>query len=194
MFIVVFLIKICNVTSPPHFILFSILIIIYNIRAVISTYIYFGIFTCLSIYLSICVTVLLRSLWHKTISMERFQRGSISLEWAARNDCETLLHGVGTYHFFITFFLTHSLFHSLSLSLYIYIYIYMVGGKNLVVGPKRERNILKWIDPRRDLYFLNIYLLISFVHACMFPAYCFLQRRNMAQGLVNGVLNETWTH
>ena len=28
----------------------------------------------------------------------------------------------------------------------------------------------------------------------MFPAYCFHQRTYVAQGLVNGVLNETWTH
>ena len=29
---------------------------------------------------------------------------------------------------------------------------------------------------------------------CMFPACCFRQKTYMAQGLVNGVLNETWTH
>ena len=29
---------------------------------------------------------------------------------------------------------------------------------------------------------------------CMFPDCCFRQRTYMAQGLVNGVLNETWTH
>ena len=28
---------------------------------------------------------------------------------------------------------------------------------------------------------------------CMFPACCFHQRTYMAQGLVNGVFNETWT-
>ena len=45
----------------------------------------------------------------------------------------------------------------LSLSLYIYIYI------TFVVGPKRERNILKWVGPRRDFYFfkdLIMYLIL----------------------------------
>ena len=58
---------------------------------------------------------------------------------------------------------------------YIYIYIY----------------ILKWIGPRKDLYFLKIFL---FLHRCMFPAYCFRQRTYMAQDFVSGVINETWTH
>ena len=29
---------------------------------------------------------------------------------------------------------------------------------------------------------------------CMFPACCFRQKTYVAQGLVNGVLNKTWTH
>ena len=64
----------------------------------------------------------------------------------------------------------------------------------LVAGPKRERNISKWIGSRRDLYFLKIYLFISSLRTRMFPAGCFRQRTCMAQGLVNWVLNETWTH
>ncbi len=39
--------------------------------------------------------------------------------------------------------------------------------------------------------FFRIYLVILFLHTCMFPACCFRQRTYMAQGLVNGVLNET---
>ena len=54
--------------------------------------------------------------------------------------------------------------------------------------------ILKWVGPQRDIYFLRIYSFILFLHTCMFPACCFCQRRYMAQGLINGVLNETWTH
>ena len=64
----------------------------------------------------------------------------------------------------------------------------------IVVGPKREIDILKCVGPRRDLYFLRIYSFISFLHTYMFPACCFRQRTYMAQGLVNGVLNETGTH
>ena len=32
------------------------------------------------------------------------------------------------------------------------------------------------------------------LYLCMFPTCCFCQRTYVAQGLVNGVLNETWTH
>ena len=39
----------------------------------------------------------------------------------------------------------------------------------------------------------KIYLFISCLHTCMFPAYCFRQRTYMAEGDVNGLLNETWT-
>ena len=35
--------------------------------------------------------------------------------------------------------------------------------------------------------YLFIYSIISFLHTCMFPAYCFRQRAYMAQGLVNVV-------
>ena len=51
--------------------------------------------------------------------------------------------------------------------------------------------ILKWVGPQRYLYFFRIYLFCSY--RCMFPACCFLQRTYIAQGLVNGVLNEPWT-
>ena len=40
--------------------------------------------------------------------------------------------------------------------------------------------------------FFRIYLFILFLHTCMFKASCFHQRTYMAQGLVNGVLNETF--
>ena len=43
------------------------------------------------------------------------------------------------------------------------------------------------------MYFF--YLFIFFLHSCyMFPACCFRQRTCVAQGLLNGVFNETWTH
>ena len=42
--------------------------------------------------------------------------------------------------------------------------------------------------------FFKIHLFILFLHMCMFPAYCFHQRTYIAHSLVNGVLNETWTH
>ena len=47
---------------------------------------------------------------------------------------------------------------------------------------------------KRFVFFEFIYLFISFLHLCMFPACSFCQRTYMAQGLINGVLNETWTH
>ena len=59
---------------------------------------------------------------------------------------------------------------------------------------KRETNILNWVGLWRDLYFLMIYLFISFLHICIFPACYFCQRTYMVQGLVDGELNETWTH
>ena len=43
-------------------------------------------------------------------------------------------------------------------------------------------------------FFFRFYLFILFLHMCIFPAWCFHQRTCMAQGLDNGVLNETWTH
>ena len=42
------------------------------------------------------------------------------------------------------------------------------------------------------VFFLGfIYLFISFLHMCIFPACCFHQRTYMAQGLVYRLLNET---
>ena len=46
------------------------------------------------------------------------------------------------------------------------------------------------ISTKRFLFFA-IYLFISILHTCMFPACCFRQRTYITQGLVNGVLNET---
>ena len=47
------------------------------------------------------------------------------------------------------------------------------------------------------IYFVLICVLricITYVlYICMFPACCFRQRTFVAQGLLNGVLNETWT-
>ena len=55
----------------------------------------------------------------------------------------------------------------------------------------KERNILKWVV---DCYFFWIYLFILFLHTCTFPDWWFRQRTYMAQGLVYGPFNETWTH
>ena len=63
---------------------------------------------------------------------------------------------------------------------YIYIYIYIYIFQN---GKVHE-----------VICIFRIYLVSLFSHTCMFPAYCFRQRTYMAQGVVNGILNETWTH
>ena len=55
-------------------------------------------------------------------------------------------------------------------------------------------HILKWVgsSTKRFVFFLGfIYLIILFLHTCMFPACCFRQRTYMAQGLVNGVFNSS---
>ena len=44
---------------------------------------------------------------------------------------------------------------------------------------------------KRFVFFEVIHLFILFLHMCMFPACCFRQSTYMAQGFVNGVLNET---
>ena len=45
---------------------------------------------------------------------------------------------------------------------------------------------------KRFVLFEFIYFVLTYVlYICMFPAYCFRHRTYMAQGLVNGVLNET---
>ena len=58
-------------------------------------------------------------------------------------------------------------------SIYIYIYI-------------------KIRSTKRFVFFEFIYFALTYVlYICMFPACCFHQRTYVAQGLVNGVLNET---
>ena len=76
-----------------------------------------------------------------------------------------------------------------NLFLYIYIYIYIYINFNIIYI-----YILKWVGPRRDLYFLRVYLFVVILHTCMFPAWCFCQRTCMTQSLVNGVFNEIGTH
>ena len=45
---------------------------------------------------------------------------------------------------------------------------------------------------KRFVYFELIYFVLTYVlYICMFPACCFRQRTCVAQGLFNGVLNET---
>ena len=66
-----------------------------------------------------------------------------------------------------------------------------------VVGLKKEYKYFKIArSTKRFVFFKFIHLFICFVltyvlYMCMFPAYCFHQRTYMAQGPVNGVLNET---
>ena len=46
-----------------------------------------------------------------------------------------------------------------------------------------------------EIYIFLINLFCSYVlYMCIFPDCCFCQRTYAAQGLVNGVHNETWTH
>ena len=46
------------------------------------------------------------------------------------------------------------------------------------------------------MHFLNLFIVLTYVwytYICMFLACCFRQRTCVAQGLFNGVFNETWT-
>ena len=74
-----------------------------------------------------------------------------------------------------------NIFYIFLLSHPIYIYIY------------REREREKERERERFI-FCKIYLSNSFLHTCVFPACRFRQRTYTIQGLVNGVLTETWTH
>ena len=58
---------------------------------------------------------------------------------------------------------------------------------------KERKKYFKMNRSTKRFVFLKIYLFILFLHMCMFPACCFHQRTYMAQGLVNGVLNEWGT-
>ena len=44
------------------------------------------------------------------------------------------------------------------------------------------------------ILYLFYFVLTYVLYICMFPACCFPQRTYVTQGLVNGVLIETWTH
>ena len=96
-----------------------------------------------------------------------------------------------------------SLSLSLSLSLYyIYIYIYIYIYTYICIymqkcfcrRSKERKNYSKMNMSTKGFVFFKICIFISFLNTCMFAAYCFRQRTYMAQGLVNIVLNETWTH
>ena len=78
---------------------------------------------------------------------------------------------------------------SLFLYIYIYIYIYMymcvcVCVCVCIIGRCTKRFVFF-----KFIYFVLTYML----YMCMFPACCFRQRKNMAQSLLNGIINETWT-
>ena len=68
--------------------------------------------------------------------------------------------------------------------IYIYMYIYIY----IYISKKR------W-STKRFVFFEFIHFDLTYVlYICMFPACCFRQRTCVAQGLLNGVRNETWTH
>ena len=76
---------------------------------------------------------------------------------------------------------------------FIYIYIYKDGCC------RSKERIRIYIKIRRStkrlVFFECIYFVLTYVlYICVFPACCFRQRTYVAQGLFNGVLNETWTH
>ena len=55
--------------------------------------------------------------------------------------------------------------------------------------------ILDCLSSTESLFYIQNQIdKIIYIYVCMFPACCFRQRTDVAQGLVNGVLNETWTH
>ena len=69
-------------------------------------------------------------------------------------------------------------------SIYIYIYIYILV--KIVEGPKRERNILKWIGPRKYIYFLRfIYLFHSYIRV-FFHLVAFVREQIWHQALWMG--------
>ena len=74
-----------------------------------------------------------------------------------------------------------------------YIYIYKDGCCR---SKERIRIYFKIRrSTKRFVFFEFIYLILTYVlYICMFPARCFRQKTYVAQGLFNGVLNETWTH
>ena len=74
-----------------------------------------------------------------------------------------------------------------------YIYIYKDGCCR---SKKRIRLYFRIRrSTKRFVFFKFIYFVLTYVlYTCMFPVCCFLQRTYVAQGLVNGVLNEIWTH
>ena len=74
--------------------------------------------------------------------------------------------------------------------IYIYIYIYKDGCCR---SKERIRIYLKirWFTKRFVFFEFIYFVLIYVLYICMFPACCFHERTYVAQGLVNGVLNET---
>ena len=77
--------------------------------------------------------------------------------------------------------------------IYIYIYIYKDGCW------KSKERIRIYFEIKRStkrfLFFGFIYFVLAYVlYICMFPVCCLRQRKYVTQGLVSGVLIETWTH
>ena len=76
---------------------------------------------------------------------------------------------------------------------YIIIYIY------INVGCRSKERIRIYFkigkSTKRFVFFEFIYFVLTYMlYICMFPTCCFRQRKCVAQDLLNGVLNETWTH
>ena len=72
----------------------------------------------------------------------------------------------------------------------LHIYIYIM----FVVDPKKEEKYIfkTGRSTKRFVFFEFIYIVLTYVlHTCTFPAFYFRQRTYMAQGLINGIFNET---
>ena len=87
---------------------------------------------------------------------------------------------------------THTHTHSY---IYIYIYIYIYTYIYIYVYCRSKERIKIYFkigrSTKRFVFFWFIYFDLSYLlHTYMFPACCFRQRTYIAQGLVNGVLNE----
>ena len=71
--------------------------------------------------------------------------------------------------------------------IYIYIYVCCRSKERIKMYSRIGRSM------KRFVFFKFIYFVLTYVlYMYMFPASCFHQRTYVAQGLVNGVLNETW--
>ena len=108
---------------------------------------------------------------HKSNNIVNFQESTTILNVCTRKKSENLLKAPRMLLMFLKLITTIE---------YIYIYIYMCVCVCVCILMSRSTE---------RFVFFRIYL-----YMCMFPTCCFPQRTYIAQGLVNGVLNETRTH